>query len=170
MHCRTGERGRSSVRSSGLAVVIWMGKLRQNSSSFYQPDSDSPLGRLLHECVPLPPERRALALEESLELKEAHTSAAVRGDTRPPDNADVEVDFHYACLVDSAHDRGRLLWMDGDRKGPIDLGITLAEEEDLLSDQALDVVRSFIAKYGDGSVNYNLMALVAPKEDSAQSV
>lgn len=102
-----------------------------------------------------------MTLEGSPELEVAHRTAALRGDTSPPENPEDEVDFHYVCIVPSLHD-GRLFWMDGMRQGPIDLHLSLKETEDLLDDPVLKIVRDFIAKYSgaDDNIGFNLMALV----------
>ncbi|KAI0752243.1 ubiquitin carboxyl-terminal hydrolase [Irpex lacteus] len=117
------------------------------------------ISRLLKECVPRDPNERALVLEESSELQRVHTSAAVQGDTVPPESAKAEVDFHYVCFVPS-HRNGHLYEMDGDKwGGPIDLGVHLEEGEDLLTERVLEVVRAFVQrnKHNEG---FSLMALV----------
>jgi ubiquitin carboxyl-terminal hydrolase L3 len=67
------------------------------------------------------------------------------------------VDYHYICFVKS-HSNGRLYQLDGDRKGPIDLG-AVPSGEDVLSNKYLDVIRKMITNE-DGNVNFSLMALV----------
>lgn len=79
------------------------------------------MSRLLEAGVPLKPEERALALEDSKELEAAYASVARKGDTQAPASPEDEVDFHYICFVKS-HKNGHLFQMDGDRNGPIDLG------------------------------------------------
>lgn len=49
--------------------------------------------------------------------------------------------------------------MDGVRKGPADLGVELGEEEDMLSEKALEVLRKWIAREDEGNLNFSLMAL-----------
>ncbi len=123
------------------------------------PGKDTLISRLLKECVPRAPNERALVLEESSELQRVHTSAAVQGDTVPPESAKAEVDFHYVCFVPS-HRNGHLYEMDGDKwGGPIDLGVHLEEGEDLLTERVLEVVRAFVQrnKHNEG---FSLMALV----------
>jgi len=122
-------------------------------------EPDSLLGRLLATCVPLAPHDRALALEDSKDLEEAHAEAAKQGDSAVPANAEDEVEFHYVCFVQS-HKNGRVYELDGDKKGPVDSGCTLHDDDDLLSENALKLVRDFIRREKDQNVNFSLLALV----------
>lgn len=81
-----------------------------------------------------------------------------------PGNPEDEVDFHYIAYVKS-NKTGHLFQLDGDRKGPTDLGPILAEDDDLLSEGALDIVRRFIKMEGDENPNFSLMALSPVPED-----
>lgn len=101
-------------------------------------------------------------LEGSPELEKIHTAAALKGDTAPPDHEDDFVDGHYICFVRSKKD-GHVYLLDGDRKGPLDVGITLKEGEDMLSEAALEAVRSLIRLEEGTNVNFSLMALVEAK-------
>lgn len=114
------------------------------------------MARLLQQCIPCRPEDRALVLQDSVELEKVYTAAALQGDTAPPDNAEDEVDFHYICFARSKS--GKLYELDGDKWGPVDLGVVLAEDEDLLSERVLDVIRVRIAKTEHGE-SFALMAL-----------
>ena len=100
-----------------------------------------------------------MVLEGSPELEKIHTAAALKGDTAPPEHADDEVEGHYICFVQSLKD-GNVYLLDGDRKGPLDLGIALKEGEDILSEPVLEVVRSLIQLEDGANVNFNLLALV----------
>ncbi|KDQ55562.1 hypothetical protein JAAARDRAFT_59590 [Jaapia argillacea MUCL 33604] len=123
------------------------------------------LSKLVTESIPLSPERRTLYLESSSDLETAHTRAARQGDSAVPANADDEVDYHYICLVKSAKN-GHLYEMDGDCKGPVDRGMVLKEGEDLLSENALTVVREYIESGGEGgNIGFGLMALVKTPND-----
>jgi ubiquitin carboxyl-terminal hydrolase L3 len=68
------------------------------------------------------------------------------------------VDYHFVCFVKS-HRNGHLYELDGDRKGPIDRGLVLASEEDMLASGGLSVVREYIERE-KGSCAFGLMALV----------
>lgn len=114
---------------------------------------------LLEKGIPLAPEERALVLEGSPELETIHTTAALKGDTAPPEHAGDEVDGHYICFVQSSKD-GHVYLLDGGRKGPLDVGITLKEGEDMLSEPALEAVRSLINLEDGKNLNFNLLALV----------
>jgi ubiquitin carboxyl-terminal hydrolase L3 len=115
------------------------------------------LDKLLATCIPLDPYERALALESSEEVSAAHADAAAQGDSAAPD-AEAEVDFHYVCYVQS-HQTGRLYEMDGDKKGPLDKHVILREDEDMLSNNALSVVREFVQREGGTNMNFSLLAL-----------
>ena len=97
-------------------------------------------------------------LEDSAELEAIYNEAAKQGDSAVPTDAEEEVDFHYVCLVKA--DNGRVYEMDGDRKGAIDTGVQLGDEQDVLSRGGLGLVRECIDREGGGSVGFSLMALV----------
>ena len=84
------------------------------------------------------PQERTLVLENSRKLEDAHKSAAVPGDSKVPDSAEDEVDFHYVCFVKS-HKSGWLYELDGDRKGPVHREHFLGPGEDVLAQGGLDV-------------------------------
>lgn len=124
---------------------------------------DSTLGKILEDVIPLAPEGRALALEGSGELERAYAAAATQGDSVAPDNPEDEVDVHYICFVKSARS-GHLYRMDGDSKGPVDLGPGVGQDEDLLSEGALGVVREYILREKNQNLRFSLMAL-GPNND-----
>ncbi|KAF1928118.1 cysteine proteinase [Didymella exigua CBS 183.55] len=137
----------------GLLHAVSNGTARAN----IQPDSD--LARLVQDAIPLGPAARADLLYASKALETAHQSAASAGDTSAP-SADDQIDLHYVCFVKSA---GNNLWeMDGRRKGPLNRG-SLAVDEDVLSDRALDLgVRSFLkreSEAGGGDLRFSLITL-----------
>ena len=119
---------------------------------------DSPLSKLLDASVTLEPEARALLLEDSKELEEAHRSAAIQGDSAVPENAEDEVDYHYVCFVKSNKD-DHLYELDGDKKGPIDMG-AMPEGEDMLGPKALAAVKTYIKGEEGGNEGFSLLALV----------
>lgn len=116
----------------------------------------SPFATLIEQCVPLNPDDRALALENSAELEEAHKNAAQQGSTAPP-SLEEEVDYHYVAFVKGKNNR--LYEMDGNKNGPIDKGVLLKEDEDLFSEGGLSLVRQFIQREQGGNPNFSLMAL-----------
>jgi ubiquitin carboxyl-terminal hydrolase L3 len=111
----------------------------------------------------LPPSHRAQVLEQSGELEKAHTTVALKGDSAVPESADAIVDFHYICYLQSSKD-GRVYELDGDRNGPVDTGVVLEDDEDVLSSKVLALVRKYVDD-ARGDPNFSLMALV--KKDSA---
>ncbi|KAK0747564.1 hypothetical protein B0T21DRAFT_354607 [Apiosordaria backusii] len=119
----------------------------------------SHLDRLLTSCTPLEPLDRAAALEEDEELEAAYKAVALQGDSEVPEDPEEEVDFHYVCFAKS-HKNGHLHELDGDRKGPIDLGEF--GDDDLLSERGLDVLKGFIEGVDCGG-GFSLLAL-APAE------
>lgn len=62
---------------------------------------------------------------------------------------------------------GHLYELDGDKKGPIDLGPILSEgnPDDILSRPTLDAVREYLQR--DGHTNYSLLALAKSPPDDA---
>lgn len=126
--------------------------------------SDSTLAEILRKAEPLTPKSRALSLEDSEDLERAHAAAAQKGDSAVPKNPEDEVDYHYICFVRSSKN-GHLYQLDGDRKGPVDLGITLAEGEDLKEEKVLNVLRGFIFGEDGANQNFSLMALVPDIRD-----
>ncbi|KAH8809219.1 hypothetical protein F5884DRAFT_794837 [Xylogone sp. PMI_703] len=131
--------------------------------SFIEPNSD--LTKLLEEVTPLSPLPRADVLYNSQALESAHQSAASQGQSTAPDATD-DVDLHYVCFVKD-NKSGHLWEMDGRRKGPLDRG-ELAEDEDVLSDRALDLgVKRFLKREeeaGGGELRFSLVTL-APTLD-----
>jgi ubiquitin carboxyl-terminal hydrolase L3 len=118
----------------------------------------SPLAELLSACTPLDLEARALLLEDSKDLETAHREAALQGDSTVPENAKDEVDYHYVCFVKSKK-TGQLYELDGDKKGPIDLG-RIDVEEDVFGDRGIEVIRNYITDEEGGHTGFSLLALV----------
>ncbi|KAK1767900.1 peptidase C12, ubiquitin carboxyl-terminal hydrolase 1 [Phialemonium atrogriseum] len=121
-------------------------------------EPNSLVTRLLETCSSLPPQERSLVLENSAELESVYEEVATQGISSIPDNAEDEVDFHYVCFVKS-HKSGRLYELDGDRKGPIDRGVVVQPEEDVLAPGGLNAIREYI-ECEPGNTNFSLMALV----------
>ncbi|KAL1739058.1 hypothetical protein HDZ31DRAFT_50003, partial [Schizophyllum fasciatum] len=121
-------------------------------------DPRSALGALIARCRALGVDDRPRALEESAELRAAHEKAAAEGDTAPPASAEDEVDYHYIAFVPSATTR-RVYELDGDQSGPIDMGVTLEEGEDMMSERVVRAMKEYISRDGDNPY-FTLMALV----------
>lgn len=121
------------------------------------PGSD--LDGLLREAELLKPLARADLLYESKALESAHADAARLGDTQAPEAED-SVDLHFVAFVKGVDG---LLWeLDGRRKGPLERA-RLSEDEDALSDRALDFgVRRFLKTEtagGNPDLRFSLVSL-----------
>ncbi|KAL1722252.1 peptidase C12, ubiquitin carboxyl-terminal hydrolase [Schizophyllum commune] len=121
-------------------------------------DPKSAFGELIARCKALDAKDRPRALEESVELRAAHEKAAVQGDTAAPANAADEVDYHYTAFAPSRTTH-RVYELDGDKKGPLDTGLTLGDDGDMLSPAIVDLIKGYIARDGI-SPYFGLIALV----------
>lgn len=118
------------------------------------------LDTLLTETKPMVPKDRADALYNSQPLEEAHMRAAKRGDSAPPSAAE-DPGYHYIAFIKG--DDGHLWELEGGVDGPIDRGM-LGEEDDVLSDTALQLgVRKFL-KHANGNLNFSIVALAEARE------
>jgi ubiquitin carboxyl-terminal hydrolase L3 len=117
---------------------------------------DSAIARLLATLTPLAPEERALALEASSEVEEAHRYAGNSGVTSVP-SPEAEVDHHYLAFVKS-HKNDRVYQLDGMNKGPINTGVTLADDEDLFGEAARNLIKELIER--QDNIGFSLMAMV----------
>lgn len=137
----------------GLLHAVSNGEPRKNIT----PGSD--LDGLLREAEGLDPLARADLLYDSKALESAHADAAKLGDTQAP-GAEDNVDLHFVAFVKGLD--GRLWELDGRRKGPLERG-NLAEEEDALSEKALDLgVRKFLKAEmagGNPDLRFSLVSL-----------
>lgn len=123
-------------------------------------DPSSALSKLLNQCTPLKPDGRALAIESSKEIEFFYHEAATAdryNDSEVPDDPEEEVDFHYIAFVKSSGN-GHVYQMDGDCKGPIDLGGIVPEGEDMLGESMLKVVKGFMKEDPD-NLHFHLIAL-----------
>ena len=114
------------------------------------------MGRILKEGIPQNPDGRARVLENNPDLERVHTAIALQGQTAPPEHPDDDVDNHYTCFVRSQKN-GHLYELDGDKKGPIDHGLVMGADDDMLSPAALKFVREYLQR--DGSLQFSLLAL-----------
>jgi ubiquitin carboxyl-terminal hydrolase L3 len=86
----------------------------------------------------------------------------MEGQTSVPANAEDEVDYHYVAFVPSKQN-GHIYELDGDRKGPIDTGVLLNLEDDMLSESGLGVLKRFVREKGE--FGFSLMALTSTTTD-----
>ena len=65
---------------------------------------ESTMAQIIFSRIPLAPDDRAKAIEDSEEIESAYRIAALQGDSEVPENAEDEVDFHYdyVCFVKSS--------------------------------------------------------------------
>lgn len=108
------------------------------------------LDRFLKNSASMSPEERGKLLEAQEDLEAAHATAANDGDTAVP-GADDEINLHFVALVNI---EGRLLELDGRKKGPVDHGST--SDETLLQDCA-HVVRNLVEM--TNSCSFSMLAL-----------
>lgn len=118
--------------------------------------SDAALQALLAEARRVPAAERPALLEHSAALRDAHAAVAVQGQTAAPDATD-EVNLHFVAFVRSS--RGRLLELDGRRRGPVEHAIDVPAGQ-LLASVAQFVRDQYIAQDPE-HVQFNLMALSA---------
>ncbi len=96
--------------------------------------------------------------EASTALEEAHRKAALQGCTPPPSLEEDQLPAHYCAFV-----RGKdnhIYEMNGNLNGPLDKGVVISEDEDMLCEKALGVVRKFIQLEEGKNPSFSLMALV----------
>ncbi|KAI0543547.1 ubiquitin C-terminal hydrolase L3 [Xylaria curta] len=133
-----------------------------DARGFLEPSSH--IARLVEHCAPLSRAQRIEALESDEQLEAAHASVAPRGSTAPPEDITKHADFAYMTFVRSRKS-GRLYQLESCRKGPVDLGCVLIEDEDMLSEKALNAVKKFVEEAGKGiAFGYSAMALSVSPE------
>lgn len=116
----------------------------------------SELDNLLKQAESLGPEKRADLLYESDALEGAHADAAAQGDTAAPD-AQENVDLHFVCFTKGRD--GRLWELDGRRKGPLDRGVLLDQDDDMLSERAVEAgVKKVLEREGE-DLRFSLVSL-----------
>ncbi|KAM5346884.1 hypothetical protein ACJ41O_009889 [Fusarium nematophilum] len=130
------------------------------AKDFIVPDSD--LDKLLKEALPLKPMPRADLLYNSDELEKAHMAAAFKGDSTAPSSQE-PVGYHFLSFIKGGD--GHLYELEGSWDGPIDRG-TLADDEDILSDKALDASVRRFTKVADGNLEFSIIALATVPDDN----
>lgn len=101
-----------------------------NSSARKTLVPSSPFAELLKEALPLNAFDRAAYLQTSKSLSHAHTTVAASGQTAAPSAQD-PVNFHFVSFVRDPTTK-HLYELDGGRKGPLDRGVEVSSQEDLL--------------------------------------
>lgn len=124
----------------------------------------SDLEKLVKDTMPLKPTERAQFLHDSDMLEKVHAAAAEVGDTAAPPLGE-EPGNAFIAFVKGKD--GHLWELEGQRKGPIDLGV-LGEDEDVLSEKALGLgPLSFLKREeaaGSGDLRFSCTVL-APSID-----
>ena len=117
--------------------------------------SGSSVGELLEKAVPLKPTQRADLLYNSEFLEKAHMDAAIKGDTSAPGSEEPSP-YHVISFVKG--NDGHLWELEGAWGGPIDRG-ALANDEDVLSEKALEVGIRRFTRVADGNLEFSIVAL-----------
>ncbi|ORY86146.1 hypothetical protein BCR37DRAFT_206041 [Protomyces lactucae-debilis] len=104
------------------------------------------------------PDARIDAIETSSLIRESHAHVATQGQSAVI-GAEEEVTLHFIAFVKNER-TGHLVELDGSRAGPIDHG-ALAEDEDVLSPKAVEVVKQFMKRAGEHGedISFSLCAL-----------
>ena len=93
-------------------------------------------------------------LHETPDLKEVYHRFSTIGDSRPPELGEM-VDFHYTCFIKAEQ---RLVELNGDLEGPVELG-GLDADDDLLSENAIALIRRYMEAEDADGISFNIMAL-----------
>ncbi|KAI1262305.1 ubiquitin C-terminal hydrolase L3 [Xylariaceae sp. FL1019] len=147
------------VNACGLYAIL---HAVSNGDTRKSVEPGSHIDQLISRCMPLKREERIASLESDDQLEAAHASVASRGDTAPPPDPTYEPQQAYMTFTKSSK-TGHLHQLEGCRRGPIDLGVTLDYGEDMLSEKALTAVKKFVDEAGKGDdwygLGYSAMAL-----------
>lgn len=126
-----------------------------NNESHIAPNSK--FSELLQDIKKQENSERVKTIEGSHLIDAAHQSVAGQGQSAVIE-ADENVDLHFVAFIKS-EGNSHLYELDGRRKGPIDHG-SLTDEEDMLSEKALRVVKGFVSRASDANdLNFSLCAL-----------
>lgn len=122
-------------------------------------EKGSVVDKLIEGTIDLKPEERAKSFYDNQDLEEAHMRAARLGNSEAPP-AENYAGHHFIAFVKGKD--GHLWELEGSADGPIDRGV-LGEEDDMLSEKALEQGVKRFMKFADGNVNFSIVAL-AEKE------
>jgi len=139
--------------------VMWVKQTIHNACGFYgllhavcniaQPLREAYIlpGSFLCSFLATPSrEDRQKLLETSQTLEDAYIPIALQGQTKAPDDWDIEPPYHYICYLEVD---GQTWELDGDRQGPVKM---------MEGEGVLDVLRRRVE--GDSSTGRSLLALV----------
>ena len=116
---------------------------------------DSMLDKLIRDAIPLKPSARAASVYDNQELEEAHMRAARLGNTEAPP-AEEHPGYHFIAFAKGKD--GHLWELEGTADGPIDRG-QLQEDDDMLSDKALEHGVKRFMKFAGGNSTFSIVAL-----------
>ncbi|KAF2760485.1 ubiquitin carboxyl-terminal hydrolase, family 1 [Pseudovirgaria hyperparasitica] len=151
---------RQSINNAcGLYAIL---HAMYNSGAKHLMLPESLLANLLGNPLQLTQQQRCKALEQSKELEDVYTKAALQGSSTPPINPQEEVDYHFITFVKDSD--GHVFELDGDRKCPLNKNIVTSPNEDMLSEQVRTMIRNFIDQEEGRSDGFSLMALVEQPE------
>lgn len=119
-----------------------------NSSARDTLAESSPFATLLKEALPLNAIDRAAYLQTSKSLAQAHTSAAIGGQTAAPPAEDSS-EHHFVSFVRNPKSQ-TLVELDGRRKGPKDRGVKVPSQEDLLKVATQWIADNYVSQRGGG--------------------
>eukprot|EP00897_Mesotaenium_endlicherianum_P006235 jgi/Mesen1/563/ME000105S10737 len=122
-----------------------------NNTSTLQLKGDSWLQKFFQETSSMSPSERAKHLEEDTQLEEAHSAAAVVGDTAAPDINEA-VNFHFVAFVCVD---GSLYELDGSRPFPVNHG---PSTPDSLLQDSVKVIRGYMERNPD-AIQFNVIAM-----------
>ena len=91
-----------------------------------------------------------------------HSEVSAQGQTAAP-SADAPVDLHFVCFVRDRQS-GELLELDGRRKGPVNRGVKVPDQKDLLKVATTWIQENYMSLNHE-EVNFNLVALAPAASD-----
>ncbi|TWU75664.1 hypothetical protein ED733_007264 [Metarhizium rileyi] len=115
----------------------------------------SVLDKVIETGIPLKPQERAKSFYDNQALEEAHMRAARLGTSEAP-AAEIHAGHHFIAFAKGKD--GHLWELEGTADGPIDRG-ALADEDDMLSERALERGVKRFMKFGGGNVHFSIVAL-----------
>lgn len=114
-----------------------------NSTAKDSLSESSPLAVLLKEALPLDVAERAAYLQTSKSLAKAHTSSASTGQTAAP-SAEDKCELHFVSFVRDPTSH-HLFELDGRRHGPVDRGVKIPKQEDLLKAATQWIAENYVS-------------------------
>lgn len=117
-----------------------------NSRAASAVQAGTPLAQLLEAARSAPQEQRPQLLETCDALRDAHAQTAGEGQTAAPE-AHAQVDLHFVAFVRGPS--GKLIELDGRRRGPIERDVDVPTAADLLTAAAQFVQTYYVCATTD---------------------